>query len=376
MTDKPLIGVIGLGAMGLGIAQVYAQAGFEVRATDSFVPAREAAKHRLAETLRGRVSAGKLTAEQCDETLAHLTIIDQLRDLARAGLVIEAIVEQPEAKQQLFAELESAVATGTVLATNTSSLSIAAIARGLQRPSRLLGLHFFNPAPVMKLVELVAHDATSAQSVALARAVTESAGKTVIACKDRPGFIVNRCARPYYGEALALLEEGRSASEIDAAMLAAGYAIGPLSLIDLIGADVHLAATQGIAKAMNGHPRYHVFGALRAQVAKGDLGRKTGRGFIFPHRPGRAPPDADRIALRIEATLANEAASLLGEGDVAEADIDMAMKLGLNFPRGPFHTARAHGLALIRSMLSELEAKAPQHLKGRYIISPALEALA
>ena len=370
MMDKPVIGVAGLGTMGLGIAQVFVQAGFSVLATDAQASIRGSAVARLAEVLQARVSGGKLSAEARAAALAKFTVVEAPRAIGAAGLVIEAIVEQIEAKQALFAELETVVTHDAVLATNTSSLSVAAIARGLAHPSRLLGLHFFNPAPAMKLVELVAHPDTAPEALALALAVTEAAGKTVISCPDRPGFIVNRCARPFYGEALALLEEGRNASEIDAAMLAAGYRIGPFSLIDLIGADINLAATQGLVAAMGGHPRYHVFDALRAQVASGDLGRKTGRGFIFPGAPGAAPKDSDAIVFRIEATLANEAASLLAEGGTDEAGIDMALKLGLNFPRGPFESARANGLFRTRVTLAALEAAAPAHLKGRYAISP------
>jgi len=286
-----------------------------------------------------------------------------------------AVAERVEAKRALFALLETVVGPEAVLATNTSSLSVASIAAGLTRPERLVGLHFFNPAPAMKLVEIVAHSGTAPTPLARARELAESAGKVVIASPDRPGFIVNRCARPFYGEALALLEEGRTAAEIDAAMLSAGYRTGPFALIDLIGADIHLAATEGLAQAMNGHPRYHVFAALKAQVATGDLGAKTGRGFVFPASPAAAPADADEIVQRIEATLANEAASLLAEGGTDAASIDRAMTLGLNFPRGPFESARLHGRDKVIATLEALEASAPAHLKGRYTPSPALAAL-
>jgi 3-hydroxybutyryl-CoA dehydrogenase len=376
MMDPPMIGVVGLGTMGLGIAQVYAQAGFAVLATDAHAVVRAAAKTRLSDTLAERVAAGKLSADAREATMAKLAIVDDLEAMAPAGLVIEAIVETLEAKRILFAALEKIVSPDAVLASNTSSLSIAAIAEGLSVPSRVLGLHFFNPAPVMKLVELVAHAGTGSSSLALARSVTEAAGRTVIACGDRPGFIVNRCARPFYGEALAMLEEGRKPADVDAAMVAAGYRLGPFGLIDLVGADINLAATRELCAAMGGHPRYHVFDALVAQVEKGELGRKTGKGFVFPAAAVQAPSDAQAIALRIEATLANEAASLLAEGSVDEAGIDTALKLGLNFPRGPFQSLRAHGLGLIKTTLAELEDKAPPHLKGRYILSPELEAMA
>lgn len=373
MSEKPVIAVIGLGTMGLGIAQLYAQAGHKVLATDSFVATREGARAKLAQTLESRVSAGKLSAEERDAILARLLIVSNMADLAPAQLVIEAVVEDLGVKQSLFAEVERHVAGDAVLATNTSSLSVAAIFANLRHKARGLGLHFFNPAPVMKLVELVVPDGASPEAVSLARSVTEAAGKTVIACSDSPGFIVNRCARPFYGEALALLEEGRTASDIDAAMLAAGYRIGPFSLIDLIGADINLAATKTLHSATKNHPRYHVFDTLERQVASGHLGRKTGQGFLHPATPGAPPSDAEAIALRIESALANEAAYLVEESGLAPQDIDTALKLGLNFPSGPFESARRHGLAKVRATLISLENTAPPHLKGRYTPSAALQ---
>jgi len=375
MSGKPVIAVIGLGTMGLGIAQLYAQAGHNVLATDSFAATRDGAHANLAQILEARVSAGKLSAEERNAILARLLIVSNVSDLAPARLVIEAVVEDLGVKQSLFAEVERHVGEDAVLATNTSSLPVAAIFANLRHKARGLGLHFFNPAPVMKLVELVVPDGASPEAVSLARSVTEAAGKTVIACSDSPGFIVNRCARPFYGEALALLEEGRSASDIDAAMLAAGYRIGPFSLIDLIGADINLAATKTLHSATKNHPRYHVFHALAQQVASGKLGRKSGQGFLHPATPGAPPADAEAIALRIESALANEAAYLAEESGLAPQDIDTALKLGLNFPRGPFESARRHGAAAIIATLARLEAVAPSHLKGRYAASPALEAL-
>ena len=374
MTDRPVIGIVGLGTMGLGIAQVYAQAGFPVIATDAFAPARDSAKTRLAETLSARVSAGKLAEADRDATLSRLTVAADLTALAPCQLVIEAIVEKLEAKRSLFAALEPILAPDAILATNTSSLPIHAIAQGLRHPTRVLALHFFNPPPAMKLVELAAHAATDPDAVARAKTWTEAAGKTVILCPDRPGFIVNRCARPYYGEALALLSEGRSAAKIDAAMVAAGYKLGPFALIDLIGADINLAATTGMYDAMGQHPRYLPFPALQAQVASGTLGRKTGRGFVFPNTPASPPPDADAIALRIEATLVNEAHWLLAEGGTTPDGIDTALRLGLNFPRGPFEALARHGRTAVLSELARLRATAPEALKPRYDPAPMLEA--
>jgi 3-hydroxybutyryl-CoA dehydrogenase len=224
----------------------------------------------------------------------------------------------------------------------------------------------------MKLVELIAHPGTSAPALTRARDAATAAGKVVVDAPDRPGFIVNRCARPFYGEALALLDEGRSPAQIDAAMMAAGYRLGPFALIDLVGADINLAATQGLLAAMDGHPRYHVFAALRDQVARGDLGRKTGRGFLFPNPAGEAPADAAAIVQRIEATLINEACWLLAEGRATPEDIDTALKLGLNFPRGPFQMLESHGPAAIRQRLAQLRDRAPAALKPRYDLAAAL----
>ena len=168
-------------------------------------------------------------------------------------------------------------------------LPIGALARGMVEPSRLVGMHFFNPPVAMKLVELAGHGETSPEAMARARDLAVRAGKVVVACADRPGFVVNRCARPFYGEALAMIEEGLTPSDIDAAMLAAGYRMGPFQLIDLIGADVHLAATLGIWRAMDCHPRYHVFDRLIERVAAGELGRKSGRVSCGPIRPAPRP---------------------------------------------------------------------------------------
>ncbi|MFN3824020.1 MAG: 3-hydroxyacyl-CoA dehydrogenase NAD-binding domain-containing protein [Pseudorhodobacter sp.] len=365
-----VIGVVGLGVMGLGIAQTYAAAGFRVLATDDHAPARGTAHDRLRASLSPRVAAGKLTEEAVEDLCSRIEIVPDIADLAPCGLMIEAIAEDLEAKRALFRQLTQA-APEAVLATNTSSLSVAAIRDGLLRPDRILGLHFFNPAPVMKLVELVETGAAPS-ALALAREVTERAGKVVIGCADRPGFIVNRCARPFYGEALALLEEGRSAAEIDASMVAAGYRLGPFALIDLVGADINLAASEQIAAAMGHHPRYHVFDALRTQVARGDLGRKTGHGFVTGGKGAATAIPDPAIALRIETMVANEAAMLLAEGGVTAAEIDRALRLGLNFPRGAFEAAGVWGADRIAGELLRLERAAASGLKSRYLPAPAL----
>jgi 3-hydroxybutyryl-CoA dehydrogenase len=313
-----------------------------------------------------------MTPAERDAILGRLIVVDGPGSMAPAELVIEAVVENLATKRTLFAELEKVVTPDAVLATNTSSLSVGAMAEGLAHPGRLLGLHFFNPAPVQRLVELVRHAGTDPAALDVARQVAEAAGKRVVDAPDRPGFIVNRCARPFYGEALSLLEEGRTASEIDAAILSAGYRIGPFSLIDLIGADINLAATRSVSEAMGGHPRYHVFAAQEDAVAQGRLGRKSGRGFLVPDQPGEPPADADRIAARIEAALVNEAGWFLAEGEVTPEAVDEAVRLGLSFPRGPFEILASRGAGPLRAALEALEASAPPHLKGRYAPAPIL----
>ena len=368
-SEKPMIGVVGLGTMGLGIAQVYAAAGFKVLATDAQSATRDSALKRLADTLAVRVAAGKLTPQAQAATLANLSVKIAPEDLHPCALIIEAIVEDPAAKTALFTRLQ-AVAPQAILASNTSSLVISELSKTLSNPENILGLHFFNPAPVMALVELIPHETTATHAITLARTLTEAAGKTVIRAPDRPGFIVNRCARPYYGEAFALLDEGHLPADIDAAMQAAGYRLGPFALIDLIGADINLAATTGIYIAMNHHPRYLPFPALAAQVASGNLGRKTGRGFIFPNTS--TPVRNDAIALRIEATMINEACWLRAESTIAPASIDTALKLAMNFPRGPFEALAIHGKARILTTLQALESAAPPFLKTRYRPAPFL----
>ncbi len=370
------IGIVGLGAMGLGIAQVYAHAGHPVIATDALPDSRASAHDRMARAMQPLLDREKISEEDRNATLSRLVVTPDLADFAGATLIVEAIIEKLDAKSALFSDLEQVVAHNTVLATNTSSLSVSEIAKGLHYPNRMLGLHFFNPAPVMKLVELIAHAATTPEALSHAETLTADASKTVIRCADRPGFIVNRCARPFYGEALAIHEEGRDPAEIDAAMVAAGYRLGPFALIDLVGADINLAATENIWKAMGENARYYPFDSLRNQVATGALGRKTKRGFVTPPPDPVDPPgDSAAIVLRVEATLANEAAFLLDEGSVSETDIDTAMRLGLNFPRGPFEAARAYGLDTIRSVLSELAKTAPARLAGRYDVAPSLASL-
>lgn len=370
LAQTKTVAVIGLGTMGLGIVQVFAGAGFRVLATDANPEMRGSALERLKASLAPLVDKGRVTASERDALLGRITLCADLAGLALADLAIEAIVERLEVKQSLFGQLEQHLSPEAILATNTSSLSVGAIAAPLSRPERVVGLHFFNPAPVMRLVELVPHAGTAPWVRERAGEIIGICGKTVVTAPDRPGFIVNRCARPFYGEALAMAEAGLAPKAIDAAMMAAGYRLGPFALIDLIGADINLAATEGLYQAMGQHPRYFPFASLKDRVAQGALGRKSGRGFLFPET---VTPDPDpAIALRIESMLANEALWLLAEGGVTREGIDTAVKLGLNFPRGPFEMLDQHGASAVRQVLADLSAQAPDKLKERYAPAPGL----
>lgn len=364
------IGVVGAGAMGRGIARVAAAGGATVTLTDLSADAAGAAREAIAAGLERAAEKGRIGHDAARDTVGRIRTGADLAEHAGADLVIEAAVENRYVKVAIFREL-AAQAPGAVLASNTSSIPIGELADASGAP--VIGLHFFNPAHVMRLVEVILPPGREAHWPRL-EATLRVWGKTPVRAPDTPGFIVNRCARPFYGEALALAEEGTAPAAVDAAMTEAGYPMGPFALIDLVGADVNLAATETVRDAMGGHPRYHVFEALRRAVAEGRLGRKSGRGFVTPSPP--ETPPAPAAAARIEATLVNEAASLVDEGKLTPDDIDTAMTLGLNFPRGPFEIARATGPARVAGQLAALDAAAPEHLRGRYAPARTLLAMA
>ena len=266
--------------MGAGIAQVAAAAGHPVLLFDAQPGLADKAKARLAETLEKLVGKGRLTASERDALLACIQPCANISALAPARLVIEAIIEDLAAKRSLFAQLEALVAPEAILATNTSSLSVTEIGAALARPARFAGLHFFNPAPLMPLVEVVASEATAPAVLETLEQLARAWGKSPVRCKDSPGFIVNRGARPFYNEALRFLEEGGAdAATIDSLMRAAGFRMGPLELVDLVGLDVSLAVSRSIAQACGNDARYQPSRLIEEQVAAGHLGRKSGRGF-------------------------------------------------------------------------------------------------
>jgi 3-hydroxybutyryl-CoA dehydrogenase len=285
------VAVIGAGIMGAGIAQVAAQAGHPVMLYDTREGAAAAAKAKLATTLDGLVAKGKLGAEAASATLARIEPIATIAQTATAELIVEAIVENLEAKRGLFRELEGIVGEGCVLATNTSSISVTAIANGLKNPGRLVGMHFFNPVPLMKLVEVVSGLQTDPTVAGAIFELGKSWGKTPVHAKSTPGFIVNRIARPYYAETLALLlEQAATPQVIDACLRGAGFRMGPCELMDLIGHDTNFAVTNSVYEA-NLYDKRFVPSLVQAEmVAGGLLGRKSGRGFYaYPDGAGVLP---------------------------------------------------------------------------------------
>ena len=275
------VAVIGAGTMGIGIAQVAASAGHQVQLFDIAASAAQQALNALGQRLRQRVTAGKADAANTEALLARIQPVDALSQLADSELVIEAVAEKLPIKQSLFRNLEALCSPATVFASNTSSLSITAIAGALQHPQRLAGLHFFNPAPLMKLVEIVSGLDTSAETVATLQTLTQQWGKQSVLCRSTPGFIVNRVARPFYAETLRALEEHvADATTLDSVMRdAGGFAMGPLQLTDMIGQDINYAVTESVFQAFFQDPRFTPSLVQQELVAAGRLGRKSGHGF-------------------------------------------------------------------------------------------------
>ncbi|WP_291983178.1 3-hydroxyacyl-CoA dehydrogenase NAD-binding domain-containing protein [Luteitalea sp.] len=275
-----LVGVIGSGTMGNGIAQTFAQRGFGVRLVDVSAAALERARTTIGKSLGKFVEKGTLSAADRDETLARLSFHGSIDALADADYVVEAIIEQRDAKRALFARLDALVRPEVVLASNTSSISITDIGAVTTRPAQVLGMHFMNPVPLMPLVELIRGHSTSDASMALAEDLCRQLGKTGIAASDYPGFIANRILMPMINEAVFALMEGVGTAEaIDSVMkLGMNHPMGPLTLADFIGLDVCVAILDVLHQGL-GDPKYRACPLLRRMVAAGQLGRKSGRGF-------------------------------------------------------------------------------------------------
>ena len=379
------IGVLGAGAMGSGIAQVAAAAGHQVVVTDPVVETVARGAGNLRRNMERDVAKGRLTPEAARGLEARVTWSDAAlgyyAPFTGCALVIEAIVEDLEAKQAAFHGLEGVVGDDALLATNTSSLSVTAIAAACRRPERVVGMHFFNPAPVLPLVEIVPGLGTAAGATEQARATVASWGKTVVVAADTPGFIVNRIARPFYGEALRIYEERvADRATIDWAMKEkGGFRMGPFALMDLIGNDVNYAVTRSIFEALHYDPRYKPSVTQQRLVEAGRFGQKSGRGHYEYHagavapEPVRDEPLAERIVPRILAMLINEAADALFWGIASRDDIDLAMTKGVAYPKGLLRWADELGIA---SVVDRLDALQAEYGEDRYRPSPLLRRMA
>ncbi|MFN7458713.1 MAG: 3-hydroxyacyl-CoA dehydrogenase NAD-binding domain-containing protein [Gemmatimonas sp.] len=362
------IGVVGAGAMGAGIAQVAAVHGHPVLLADALPAAMARARTGHQKAMAREVDKGRLSREAADAVLARLTYVEGvsaelLAAFAPCDLVIEAIVEKLDAKQALLRTLEGIVAPAAILASNTSSLSIAALAGACTHKTRVVGVHFFNPAPVMPLVEIIPAISTAPDVTARATAYAAGWKKVTVLASDTPGFIVNRVARPFYGESLRLLEEGvADCATIDWALrTVGGFRMGPFELMDFIGHDVNFAVTRSVFDGMFHDPRYRP--SLRQQrlLEAGWLGRKSGRGFydyaegaITP-APVEDPVLAQGIADRVLAMLVNEAVEAVHLGICTVADVELAMTTGVNYPRGLLAWGDEIGAATVLARLQALQ---------------------
>jgi 3-hydroxybutyryl-CoA dehydrogenase len=367
------VAIIGAGTMGAGIAQVALEGGWRVVLHDAVPGATDRAIERIRQGLTRRAEkAGEADPARAVATRMRFLDVAPAVDAAALDvqLVVEAIVEELDAKRRLFAELDDATPPDAILATNTSALSVSRIAEKLARPDRVVGLHFFNPAPLLPLVEVVAGRASTPWAVERAASIVEGWGKTPIRVADAPGFIVNRVNRPFTLEPLRLLRAGSAGIEaIDAAVVAAGFPMGPFALMDLIGIDVNLAAARELFEASGRPPRFRPSPIQEELVSAGRLGRKTGEGF-YQYRDGRPTGPATRfaqsghgaaerhdaasIAERVILAIVNEAFRALGDGVATDVDIDRAMRLGANHPFGPFEWARRTGVHEVAVMLDAL----------------------
>lgn len=375
------VGIIGSGAMGTGIAQVAATAGHPVFLYDNNPDALSRARQSLEGVMQRLVEKGKLEAEAAKGILQRIEYVNNLYDFEEAGLAIEAIIEDLGVKKGVFEQLEDVVSEECILASNTSSLSIASIAAACKKPERVLGIHFFNPAPLMKLVEIIPAVQTAPEVLDQSLSLIRSWGKTAVVARDTPGFIVNRVARPFYGEALRILEEGLAdAPTIDWAMTElGGFRMGPFSLMDYIGHDVNYTVTETVFQSFFYDPRYKPAFTQKRLVEAGYLGRKSGRGF-YDYRDGASNPEPKRdkklggqIVWRIVVMLINEAADALYWNIASRDDIDLAMTQGVNYPKGLLQWGDEAGIAHCAETMDRLY---DEYREDRYRCSPLLRKMA
>jgi 3-hydroxybutyryl-CoA dehydrogenase len=383
------VGVLGAGTMGAGIAQVAALGGFETRLYDAFAGAAEKGAGRLGEALAKGAARGRWSEEDAAAASERVRPVAELAELAGCELLIEAAPEDLELKRELFRSVAAVCGADAVLASNTSSLRVSAIAAGVPGPERVVGMHFFNPPALMKLVEVVAGEKSAEWALAAATEVARAMGRTAIRAKDSPGFVANRLARPFSLESLRMLEDGvADVATIDRVVrLGGGFRMGPFELLDLIGLDVNLTIARSFF-AQGGEPdRWRPSPIQERLVAEGKLGRKSGEGYysydagnstatssrmagqsrgdidrgpatvptLDPHALAAIDPAGPEILPRLVAQIANEAAFALEEEIASPADMDTAMELGFNWPTGPIALTELIGTPPAVELLEDLE---------------------
>lgn len=365
--------------MGSGIAQVAATSGHSVVVVDENPTSVEKASTQIKNALSKLTEKQKISKEESEQILSRLKFVTGINalDFQNSDLIIEAVVERLDVKQSIFHELESIVDESCILATNTSSLSITSIASSCKIPGRVIGIHFFNPAPIMPLVEIIPGHLTTSETTERCRKIISDCKKTVVICKDTPGFIVNRIARPFYGEAMRIYEEGiADIATIDEAMRKiGGFKMGPFELTDMIGHDVNYAVTESVWKEFYFDARYKPSLCQRRLVEAKLFGRKSGKGFydyqseaITP-LPNNDPELQKRIFERILHMLINEAADALYYGIATANDIDLAMMKGVNYPKGLLKWADEIGISKI---VHELDTLSDRYREDRYRASVLL----
>jgi len=367
--------------MGRGIAQVAAIHGHEVLLFDKNPDALTQARDFLLKILNRLAAKGKISDSEAKEIFGRIYFVDTLSGFAQAGLVIEAIIENLDIKKSVFKELETIVPKETILATNTSSLSVSAIAAACDFPGRVIGIHFFNPPGLMKLVEIIPAIQTAETTTQKAKATIDSWQKITVLAKDTPGFIVNRVARPFYGEALRILDEGiADVATIDYAMKeVGGFRMGPFELMDYIGNDINYTVTETVFNAFYQDPRYKPSFTQKRLAEAGYLGRKSGKGYYdYSENAQKTKPNTDAhlakaIFQRILVMLINEAADALFWQVASKEDIELAMTKGVNYPKGLLHWADDFGIDTCVKMLDQLYHT---YHEDRYRCSPLLRKMA
>ena len=379
------IGIIGSGTMGSGIAQVAATAGCQVKLYDTNQEALDKAKTALEKILNRLIEKGRINSKEKNRIQSNISYADSLKDLSESNLTIEAIVENLDIKKKVFSELETYVSNDCIIASNTSSLSIASIASSLQNPERCIGIHFFNPAPLMKLVEVIPAIQTSKETLEKSVQIVSDWKKIVAVAKDTPGFIVNRVARPFYGESLRIYEEGiADFATIDWSLKTlGGFRMGPFELMDFIGNDVNYTVTETVFTAFYFDPRYKPAFTQKRFAEAGYLGRKSGKGYYDYDEKGKIVTSSavershneelsQRIFNRVLVMLINEAADALFLNIASAEDIDNAMTKGVNYPKGLLAWADEKGIDWCVSKMDELYN---EYHEDRYRCSPLLRKM-